>query len=150
MSDREVPCAESSCCDNAESMVKGIKARHASYPKRKEARKRKKAIYDCYYPDYLCRLVAVSHPGKRGEFHISKLETVWACIRHDQKQEGHDAKASDVMCRRAPEDQAARQGLYVIKDGGASGRVAGNTLKPSIDKGELPSPQDIWKHSENE
>ena len=54
------------------------------------------------------------------------------------------------MRRRPPEEQAPRQGLHILQDGGAGGGEALHALAPGVGQGERTAPEGVWKHAEQE
>ena len=146
---RQVPCTESACCRNTEGMVHCIEKGHSGSPEAQKGRKGKGNIHGCDDPHDLGRLVSVSVFGKRGHFHVCKLQTVRAGGRDDKQQEDDDSESTDIMGRRPPEKKALRKGFNIIQDSRPCRSKTGNTFKPSVYKSKFAAIKHIRKHSEN-
>ena len=72
------------------------------------------------------------------------LPSVWPVLsRNDQRDEGDYANAANPSRGNAPELQSLGQGFNVIEDRGSCGGEARNTLKESIDDGELTTKHQV-------
>ena len=150
IADGQRPRGETACSAHAERMADGVERPHPCEDVTHEGQRADAQEHPGEDEDHLVRAGPVILPGERRNLHIGEPKTHRRRVRNDEQQEHHDAEAADEMRGGAPEQQAPRQRLDILQDGGAGGREARYALEPGVHESKRPTPKGIGKHPEHE